>query len=161
MAMRTMPEQKPGRSRQDYHTPKDFLRAVEARFGKITFDLAATSRNTVVPGPVKRFFSPADDSLSQDWRKVGGSGILFLNPPYADIEPWAKKCATTIGKKIVFLIPASVGSNYYKNWIHDVSSVFFLSPRLSFDGKNSYPKDLLVAYYGARVGHHECWRWDA
>jgi phage N-6-adenine-methyltransferase len=151
-----MPEQKPGRSKQDYSTPRELIDAVCARFGSLQFDLAATRRNSIVPD---RFFSPRDNSLAQDWRKLKQER-LWLNPPFGDIEPWAKKCAETVGKKIFFLVPASVGSNWYKNYVHDVSSVYFLSPRLSFDGKNSYPKDVLLACYGGRVGHHECWRWD-
>jgi hypothetical protein len=35
MSKRKMPEQKPGRSKQDYGTPWDFIKAVEARFGKL------------------------------------------------------------------------------------------------------------------------------
>jgi phage N-6-adenine-methyltransferase len=157
-----MPAQKPGRSRQTYRTPKEFLHAVEERFGSLTFDLAATSRNTVVP---KRFYSPANDSLSQSWslKKVGPRP--FLNPPFGNIEPWAKKCATTTPgefsaeRRIFFLIPASVGSNWYRDWVHSVAAVYFLSPRLSFDGKAPFPKDLMLAVYGGRVGTHECWRW--
>ena len=156
VARRTMPAQKPGSSKQDYATPGEFLDAVTARFGSLQFDLAATARNSIVPGS---YFSPKDNSLEQDWRRLKQER-LWLNPPFGDIEPWAKKCATTIGKKIFFLVPASVGSNWYKNWVHDVSSVYYLSPRLSFDGKNPYPKDILLAVYGVHVGRHECWRWD-
>ena len=42
-----MPAQKPGSSKQDYSTPRAFLDAVEKRFGRIKWDLAAHERNHV------------------------------------------------------------------------------------------------------------------
>lgn len=39
------PIQKPGRSKQDYGTPWEFIRAVERRWGKLHVDLAAHSEN--------------------------------------------------------------------------------------------------------------------
>ena len=158
MSPRKMPEQKPGRSKQNYATPRSLIRAIESRFGKLTFDLAAEARNTVVH---ERYFSRKHDSLKQNWANKLLGPQLWLNPEFGDIEPWAKKCSETIGKKIFLLVPASVGSNWYRHFVHGVASVFFLSPRLSFDGKNPYPKDCLLALYGARVGHYECWRWDS
>ena len=44
----SVPIQKPGRSRQDYGTPPEFLAAVVARFGPLAFDLAASRDNAVV-----------------------------------------------------------------------------------------------------------------
>ena len=158
VSARKMPAQKPGQSRQDYSTPRELIDAVEVRFGKLTFDLAATAKNSITGS---RYWSPLQDSLNKNWthRKLGTN--LWLNPPFGDIEPWAKKCSETIGKKIFFLVPASVGSNWYKNYVHSVASIYFLSPRLSFDGKNPYPKDVILAIYGTRVGLHECWRWKS
>lgn len=40
-----MPAQKPGKSKQDYGTPKDFIDAVAARFGPLVVDLAAHAGN--------------------------------------------------------------------------------------------------------------------
>jgi len=44
---RTMPAQRPGRSEQTVCTPREFLDAVEKRFGPIRIDLAATAENKV------------------------------------------------------------------------------------------------------------------
>ena len=41
MIARTMPAQVPGKSKQDYGTPIELIRAVEAKFGRLAFDLAA------------------------------------------------------------------------------------------------------------------------
>jgi hypothetical protein len=49
------PIQKPGRSKQDYETPPDLIAAIEARWGKLTVDLAACADNT----KCARFITPA------------------------------------------------------------------------------------------------------
>lgn len=156
----TMPAHKPGKSKQDYATPREFIAAVERRFGPLAWDLAAHEGNhATVP-----WFGPgspwARDSLIQPWH--GLQGNLWLNPPFADIEPWARKCdhESIFGARILFLVPASVGSEWYRKWVHDRALVLFLSPRLVFDGKSPYPKDCLLAAYGYRGYGYECWRWD-
>ncbi len=63
-----MPEQKPGRSKQDYGTPKDLLKAVRRRLGIVDFaiDLAAHEQNHVV----ERYFGSGGalpDSFPADW----------------------------------------------------------------------------------------------
>lgn len=156
---RTMPVQKPGRSVQEVGTPLDFLDAVQNRFGEITTDLAANGTNAVATpwyGPDSDW---AEDSLTQPWHNR--PGLLWLNPPYADIGTWAEKCKyeSRRGAVIALLIPAAVGTNYWRNHIHDEAQVHFLSPRLTFVGHTqSYPKDLALCMYGLIPGY-ECWRW--
>src|SRR5512133_3562881 len=97
------PAQKPGRSRQDYGTPRELIAAVEARFNRLDMDLAASPSNAKAP----MHYSQADDSLAQDWTCLHGN--LWLNPPFADLEPWARKCAESAGegRRIFLLTPAS------------------------------------------------------
>lgn len=109
------------------------------------------------PNPV------AFDSLKQSWADISSSsGLLWLNPEFADITPWAKKCADegAKGARIAFLVPASVGSNWYADYVHDKALVLFIRPRLSFDGKAPYPKDCLAALYGFPPDF-ETWDWKA
>lgn len=158
--MTTMPKQKPGRSKQDYGTPPEFIEAVEDRFGTITFDLSASKSNAVAD----RFFDIEADSLVQDWTKL--DGVLWLNPPFARIDPWAKKCAASRSPKcdrtILMLTPASVGSNWFASHVHGVASVLALSPRITFVGETAgYPKDLILSVFGG--GHapgFSQWRWS-
>ena len=155
------PAQKPGKSKQDYATPREFIAAVERRFGPLAWDLAAHEGNHVTTD----WFGPGatcDDSRVYPWHAIQGN--LWLNPPFADIEPWAEKCAieSAMGARIMLLVPASVGSEWYRKWVHGRALVLFLSPRLSFDGKAPYPKDCLLAAYGDYDGRGcECWRWRA
>ncbi len=161
MSPRTAPAQKPGKSKQDYATPRPFLDAVERRFGPIRFDLAAHDRNRVVTAYYGPGSPHGEDSLAQDWAQHGG--VLWINPPFDDIAPWAKKCREegVRGARPVLLVPAAVGSNWFAREIHQHALVLALRPRLSFDGENPYPKDLMIAAWGPWVAPgFATWRWD-
>lgn len=156
--MSTMPIQKPGRSEQIVCTPPIFLDALRNRLGieRFDIDLAASSDNAVA----EVYYTEADDALVQPWT---GSGWGFCNPPFGDIEPWVCKAWTESckGANIAMLLPASVGSNYWKSYIDQKAYVLFLSPRLTFVGhKHPYPKDLALLLYNAFGGTgYACWRW--
>lgn len=142
-----MPRQKPGRSRQCYVTPDDFIRAVEARFGAIQTDLAATAVNT----KAKNFYTRRQDSLRQPWPTNKNA---WLNPTYGNIPAWAKKCHETALRlthsgQIFLLVPASVCSNWFNEHVWRIAQVNLLSPRLCFLGEHKppYPKDLMLCVY--------------
>lgn len=155
----TEPAQKPHRSKQNYATPREFLSAVEARFGRIVFDLAAEPETSAAG---LAFFSKEDDALTQDW---GGStpepGWLWLNPPFGDIASFAAKCAeeSAKGAKILMLVPASIGSNWFRDHVLGKAMVLGLNPRMSFDGIAMYPKDLMLCVYAHGVNGFDQWRW--
>lgn len=156
----TMPEQKPHRSEQDVETPREFIEAVIARFGPIEFDLAADGLNK----QATYFFSKDNDALNQDWWEECPSGNLWLNPPFAKIAPWAKKCAEEAKYRrgfILMLTPASVGANWFARHVEGKAYVLALSPRLTFVGHTrSYPKDLCLSVYGHGFKGFDSWRWD-
>lgn len=146
-----------GQSRQDFGTPDDFFLVVRKRFGHIAWDLAASAENT----KAFEWFNEEVDSLKQPWADLERNW-LWLNPPFSQIRPWAKKCyeESEKGAKILFLVPAAVGSNWFAEFVHRKAVVFFLSPRLCFDGKNPYPKDIiLIAYNKIIQPDYETWRW--
>jgi phage N-6-adenine-methyltransferase len=148
------PKQKPGKSKQDYETPWEFIRAVEQRFGSLTWDLAANEQNR----KADLFIGEDQNALSMCWGIL--SGNLWLNPPFGKISLWAEKCAITqraMGR-ILLLVPASVGSNWFASHVHNKALVLALAPRISFDGKSSFPKDLMLCVYGAETGF-DIWRW--
>lgn len=152
----TEPQQKPGSSRQDFGTPKAFLDAVERNWGPITIDLAAHPGNHVVP----RYFGPGgeiEDSLSATWPS---EGVLWLNPEFGNIAPWAQKATSYRGTTgvILMLTPASVGTNWFAAHVHHKAMVLALSGRLSFDGKAPYPKDLMLSVFGHATGF-DVWDW--
>lgn len=160
--MATMPKQKPGKSEQDVQTPPAFLKAVKNRFldgEEFNYDLAASAENTVA----EHFYDEEADSLIQDWSAL--AGISWCNPPYGNIEPWvAKACAETRkGAEVLMLLPASVGSNWWRTYVDKKAWVLFLNGRLTFVGhKSPYPKDLALLYYNrvfTDMSSYSIWNW--
>lgn len=157
-----MPAQKPGKSKQDYQTPPELLEAVcyRLKIDKFTLDVACTKVNCVAPLGI---YSPEYDSLKEPW---GGwhEGWCWCNPPYSDIRPWVEKAgdeAFKNGTKTAMLVPASVGSGWWRDEVESDAYVSFLSPRLTFGGCTTpYPKDCALLLYTpwGFIGH-EIWNW--
>ncbi len=165
--MTTMPAQRPGTSEQVVCTPRAFL-AVEKRFGRLTFDLAATRENNVTGDP-DSFFGPgshlANDALTADWMQIADE-TCWLNPEHGMIKGargFAHKCrveAACSKIKIVMLIPASVATNWFAEEIHGHALVIPIRPRLTFVGhKDPYPKDLMICAYNLGAPGFEPWDW--
>lgn len=150
-------------SKQDYETPDEFLTAVIVRFGKIGWDLAATADNAVTMKGWNHFYGPGsphhEDSLAPDCMWMP-SFLNWLNPPYANIADWAKK-ADESGVKVLMLVPASVGSEWFAKHVNGKHYVLGLRPRLTFKGTpDPYPKDLMLVcfnFYGFKG--FDTWRW--
>jgi hypothetical protein len=105
-----------------------------------------------------------------DCRAVGVAqrGFGWLNPPFADICPWAKRCLETAaaGGQIAFLVPAAVGSNWFRDYCDPkttgMTHVLFLNGRLAFmpdKPKWLYPKDCMLVLYGYGYQSYEVWNW--
>lgn len=157
--MATMPIQKPGLSKQDYETPPEFIAAVKARLGINSFyiDLAADQHNR----KAELWYGEEHDSLLCNWAGLPCQWPNFtwawLNPPFANIAPWAKKCSES-KIKIAFLVPAGVGANWFRDHVDGKALVLLLNGRLSFDGIAPYPKDCILCLYGVTPGY-EVWDW--
>jgi phage N-6-adenine-methyltransferase len=157
----TMPAQKPGKSKQDYRTPDNFIEEVKLKFGPLFHDLAAHRENSQCGhhywGPDSDSFAydgktrvdgHVEDSLAVDWNrlKVPDGEWCWLNPPFSKIAPWAKKCAeSTI--PILFLVPAAVGANWFRDYVHGTAYVYALNGRLDFNVGGPYPKDCMLCVY--------------
>ena len=150
------PRQKPGKSKQDYQTPVELLRAVKTRLriDRFDYDLAASPENAVC----RQYYTEKDNALIQPWGL--GEGWDWCNPPFAKLAPWVMKAYET-GSKICMLVPASVGSNWWDKWVHNKAYVLFLNPRLTFVGCNSpYPKDCAILLYGLGKVGYDVWKWS-
>lgn len=164
--MATMPKQKPGNSKQDYQTPPEFLAAVRNRLRIENFylDIAASAENAVCDN----YLTEEDDALSsvRTWQPLDGyGGWAWLNPPYAHIEPWVAKAAKEAqrGAHIAVLVPASVGADWWRDWVEPFAYQSYLNGRLKFVGvKDYYPKDCaLLLYTPWQYMGHEIWNWRA
>lgn len=158
-----------GKSKGDYGTDPDLLLAIREKFGEIVWDLAATSLNAVVPG----YFSIKDDAFKQDWADLSlryDSGLLWLNPPFTHIDPWAAMCKREAdrGAEILFLVPGSIGSCWFRDHVFRKADVYYLCGRLIFKGETTpYPKDCMIVHYhppytddeGDAPFKEEIWEW--
>jgi phage N-6-adenine-methyltransferase len=150
-----------GRSKQDYGTPWEFIRAVERRFGPLVADLACTRANA--KAPTGFYFDAGFDALDRLWAETFPDGNLWLNPPFANIDPWAEKCAAESANRrglILLLTPASIGTDWFARHVHRNAMVLGLAPRLTFEGTTDpYPKDLMLSVFGMGMSGFDCWRW--
>ncbi len=157
----TGPSINKGRSKQDYGTPWDFVRAVEAKWGPFVADLACTTENC--KAPCGYYFDKGVDSLAQAWSADYPTGNLWLNPPFANIDPWAEKCAAEGVRRdgLIFLLtPASIGTEWFRSRVYGNARVLGVSPRLTFEGTDDpYPKDLMLSIFGKATDGFGLWRW--
>ncbi len=157
---RKMPAQKPGSSEQVVQTDHLLMRAVERRFGALHVDLAATRQNT----QCAEYIDKATDSLGVAWAQNWPRGRMWLNPEFNNIGEWAWKCAREClhlkkGGLILLLTPASIGANWFRDYVAPHARVIALNGRLTFVGhKQPYPKDCMLSVYGMTPGF-EVWDW--
>ena len=156
----TQPAQRPGRSVQEVRTPPEFLDAVRSLLAIDAFsiDLAAGHDSCVV----SRYLSEDLDSLTYPWAACLGVGQwAWLHPPFAYIEPWVEQAlhekahlANYAG--IAMLVPAVVGSNWWRDFVHQHCHVHFLNGRLP----QPYPKDCaLLLYSHTAAPGYTVWDW--
>lgn len=150
-------------TKQDWQTPPSFVEAVVRRYGAISTDLAARPDNAVA----LQWVTPEVDSLTQDWSALAAAGVargepvLWLNPPYANLEPWAAKARGTElhGGLLVMLTLAATGAGWFVRHVFRRARVVFLRGRLRFVGADDdYPKDLMLSVFGLPPGF-EVWSW--
>lgn len=95
-----------------------------------SFGLAASEHNK----KCNLYFDEEANSLIQDWHKI--KGFLWLNPPYGkNLKFWIKKAYEEMqkGAKICMLIPASVGTIYWHDYIiNKVPMIYFFRSRIQF-----------------------------
>ena len=116
-----------------WSTPQGLFDGLNAEFGFET-DVCALAENT----KCKRFFTPDQDGLLQDWK-----GICWCNPPYGrEIGRWIKKAYESSkieGTIVVCLIPARTDTAWWHDYVIK-GEVRFIRGRLKFGGhKNSAP----------------------
>ena len=151
-------------SNQGYGTPWEFIRACEHKFRRrVVFDLAANEANA----KAEDFFGEAHDSLAQNWCAIQGepeAAMLWLNPPFSQIAPWAAKCAAEIQTghclPILMLSPASIGANWFRDSVFPHARVLALNGRIQFVGASDpYPKDCMICAFGLGPASFEIWKW--
>lgn len=179
--MAKMPAQRPHQSVQNRRTPEAFLAAVKHKLGITAFviDLAADEENSVAD----LWYDQAQDALKQPWKV--GDGWNWLNPEFGEIRPWVEKAwrESLLGAHTAVLIPAAVGSDWWRFWVDRKAHVLLLNGRLCFihdwattidpatlkEGKGPprcysspplYPKDCCLLLYSQGLSlSYDVWNW--
>lgn len=142
-------------------TPKHILDVVRA-FGKeIGLDPATFPDN---PTGARKFYTVADDGLSQPWH---GFGLVFLNHPYSDKNDmtrswqWTLKSKTEnrlYGTEIISLLPVRTDAEWFhENVFWAANAICWIKGRVKHraphmeraEGGGRFPSCL--AYYGPTV----------
>ena len=165
------PNSDPGRGEQNFRTPPDFLRACERKFGvTLGFDLACTREDCVVPVSPRRgasvgFVHPEHDALAAPWPALRDGEAAWCNPPYARSSAFARVASESKHCRTLMLVPASVGTAWFAEYVHPHELVVFLRPRLTFlhpDGTimpAPINRDLMLCAYGWPPGVVVCEDW--
>lgn len=132
-------------NKDDWETPQYFFDELNKHF-EFVCDMAADEQNHKTPN----YFTKESDALNQDWRKIGGGGWLWCNPPYGrELRHWVKK-ASESNANVVMLIPARTDTSYWHDYIFGKAKIVFLRGRLKFEigGKPSgtapFPSALVI-----------------
>lgn len=159
---------KRGQNTGNYRTPNVLRDAVIRLLGMPEIDLACDASNQFGERGLRE---GEVDSLLEPWHELITPGQYgWLNPPFVNIRPWAKKCAFESDPdlvdepaRIAFLVPAAIGANWYRNHVHQRAMVLALSgKRVPFDPSNptwGYPKDLVLAVYGLGYSGFDVFEW--
>lgn len=129
---------------QTWETPQAVFDALNAVWC-FTFDVAASPFNAKCP----RYFTEADDALSQDW----GREVCWCNPPYGrKLAAFVRKArlAAEQGATVVMLIPARTDTRYWHDEIFPhAKSIHFVKGRIRFgNGACSAPFPSAVVVFG-------------
>jgi phage N-6-adenine-methyltransferase len=124
----------------EHATPQDFFDQLNKEFN-FTLDVAATEENA----KCKRFFTLAEDGLSQDW----SADVCWMNPPYGrEIGKWIEKAynESLKGATVVCLIPARTDTKYFHDFCFK-GEIRFLRGRLKFGGSSNsarFPSTVVI-----------------
>ena len=126
----------------EWATPQSIFDKLNSIYGPFTLDAAASDDNY----KVAKYYTQADDSLSQDW----SGHRVFLNPPYGrGLKDWVKKSYEEGLKEntmVVMLIPARTDTAYWHEYVMKADEIRFVRGRIKFGDER-------------RIAHHFHQQW--
>ncbi len=122
-------------------TPEWLLSAL----GPIEIDPCTTEEN---PTKARVYYTESSNGLAQSWNT---NGLVYVNPPYGQLQVWMEKCATETktGTDIVALVPFRP----QRQWFCDLRSavVITLAPFPFVGHKQAFPAPLCLLWYTKRA----------
>lgn len=123
-------------AKHDWQTPDVVLELVRT-VGPIALDPCTTDENPCNAGTC---IVPPADGMNIPWMPEGGTGIVYVNPPYGrEIERWCNKCVLEdlYGCQIVLLVPARPDTAWYDAAMQSANALCEWRGRLRFKGAPS------------------------
>ena len=123
----------------EWATPQSFFDLLDAEF-HFDLDVCALPANA----KCRRFFTPKQDGLKQDW-----TGVCWMNPPYGrEISKWMQKAyeSSQNGATVVCLVPARTCSDWWHRFATH-GEIRFVRGRLTFGSAKSaapFPSAIVV-----------------
>lgn len=126
----------------EWETPPALFSIFDDQY-HFTLDVCATKANA----KCKRFFSPEDDGLAQDW----SGERCWMNPPYGrEIINWVEKAWMETEALVVALLPARTDTKWFHEYVYGQSEIIFWRGRLRFVGAaSSAPFPSMICVYHA------------
>ena len=133
------PDTRDGAGDRDcWATPLEAFESFDAAFGPFTLDACALSWSA----KCARYYSPADDGLTQPWHEHAGRGAVWCNPPFSDPGRWCHKAwrESLRGARVAVLLP---GNRTDQEWWHRTvvpyAAVHFIRHRIAYRAPPGVP----------------------
>lgn len=141
----------PKELRNEWGTPDCIFQPIRQRY-KLVVDTASNALNAKLPV----FFT---DALGLDWEDycLPNHG-LWCNPPFSNVDPWAKKWIKTADKRtVVAIVNSQTGAYWYHEAMEACTTMQFSRGRVGFihpvTGKPVSENNLGQTIFTFEVGH--------
>ncbi len=125
---------KPGK--QDWQTPPQLFQLLDDILGPFALDVAANDENHLVD----MYFTEKHNGLVASWT-LGGSGLVFCNPPWSDAAAWVDKAIEewmVNGVRTCMLLPASTDTEWFQILFRS-AAVILLRGRVAYETADNQP----------------------
>lgn len=143
--------------KKDWNTPPKYVKLINEFFGEIDLD-PCSNEYSLINSKIK-YLLPTD-GLKESWNY----NKIFVNPPYGRVKggstsiyDWIKRGVDAYynGSEIIYLIPVSTNTSYFKEliFIHASGICFLNDTRLKFwsegkEDKKGAPMACCFIYFG-------------
>jgi len=135
---------------QAWNTPAVVLAALEP-LGPIALD-PCSNGSSIVAAAMN--WTLADDGLSRSWAAAAGRGLVYVNPPFSEIETWTARAAleAAAGAEIVMLTPNRPDTRWMAEALASGATRADWRGRVRFGGaRDQAPFPICLLYWGSRV----------